>query len=206
MTRLMLIVGTLALVCAAPGSSMTAAANNEDVREITLPAGTVLPVTLDTAVGSDVSRVEQPVHAHLRHAVLLHGAQVLPAGAAVNGHVTASRRPGKVKGRGYVAMRFTTLDTPGVGASPISTAAVGRLAPATKGKDALEIAGPAAAGAAIGAIAGGKKGAGIGALVGGGAGTGVVLSTRGKDARIGKGAALSVKLTSPLVVRVSSSQ
>ncbi len=206
MRRFMLIVGTLTLVLAGSGSSVRAASDHADVREITLPAGTVLPVTLDTAVGSDVSRIEQPVHAHLRRAVLLHGAQVLPAGAAISGHVTASQRPGKVKGRGYVAMRFTTLDTPGAGVSPIATAAVGRLAPATKKKDTLEIAGPAAAGAAIGAIAGGKKGAGIGALVGGGAGTGYVLSTRGKDARIGKGAALSVKLTAPLTVRVATSQ
>ncbi len=30
-------------------------------REITIPAGTALPVVLDTSVGSDISRVEQPV-------------------------------------------------------------------------------------------------------------------------------------------------
>ena len=36
-------------------------------------------------------------------------------------------------------------------------------------------------GAAIGAIAGGKKGAAVGAAVGGGGGTGVVLATKGKD-------------------------
>ena len=31
-------------------------------REITIPAGTALTVVLDTSVGSDISRVEQPVH------------------------------------------------------------------------------------------------------------------------------------------------
>src|SRR5690348_670041 len=82
-------------------------------REVTLPAGTLLPVDLETAVGSDISRVEQPVHARLRRAVTVNGVQVLPAGTAVSGHVTAAQRPGRVKGRGYVAMRFTELDTPG---------------------------------------------------------------------------------------------
>src|SRR5215471_12388173 len=29
--------------------------------DVTIPAGTVLPVVLDTTVGSDISRIEQPV-------------------------------------------------------------------------------------------------------------------------------------------------
>jgi hypothetical protein len=174
------------------------------VREITIPAGTVLPIDLETSVGSDISRVEQPVHGRLRRALTVRGVQVLPAGTAVSGHVTAAQRPGKVKGRGYVAMRFTELDTPGAGSTRISTATISRLAPTTKQKDAVEILGPAAAGAVIGRIAGGKGAARKGAVIGGAAGTGYVLSTRGKDVRIGKGADLSVKLTAPVTVRVGA--
>jgi hypothetical protein len=101
-------------------------------------------------------------------------------------------------------MRFTELDTPGAGTTRISTASVARLAPATKQKDAVEILAPAAAGAVIGRIAGGKGAARKGALIGGAAGTGYVLSTRGKEVRIGKGAALAVRLTQPVTVRVRS--
>ena len=173
------------------------------LREVTVPAGTVLPVALETSVGSDISRVEQPVHGRLRRAVMLHGREVLPAGTAVSGYVTAARRPGKVKGRGYVAVRFTQIDTPGPGSTRISTSPVSRLAPATKEKDAVTILAPAAAGAVIGRLAGGKGAAAKGAAIGGAAGTGYVLSTRGKDVRIGKGAALAVKLTAPLTVKVS---
>jgi hypothetical protein len=172
-------------------------------RDVTLPAGTVLPVALETSVGSDISRVEQPVTGRLRRALTVGGAEVLPAGTVVSGHVTAARRPGKVKGRGLVAMRFTKLDTPGAGSTAISTATVSRLAPATKQKDALEILAPAAAGAVIGRIAGGKKGAAEGAVIGGGAGTAVVLSTRGKEVRLGKGAPLAVRLTAPVTIRVA---
>ena len=174
----------------------------EAFREVTLPAGTVLPVDLETPVGSDISRVEQRVEGRLRRAVMSRGVEVLPAGTAVVGYVTAARRPGKVKGRGLIAMRFTQIDTPGAGTTRMSTAQISRLAPATKEKDALKIVAPAAAGAVIGRIAGGKDAAAKGAVIGGAGGTAYVLSTRGKDVRLGRGANLSVKLTAPLTLRV----
>jgi hypothetical protein len=178
---------------------------NADVksfREITLPAGTVLPVDLETSVGSDISRREQAVRGHLRRAIVHRGVEALPAGTTILGHVTSVRRPGRVQGRGYIALRFTQLDTPGAGTTKISTATVARTAPATKGKDAIEILGPAAGGAVIGRLVGGKKAAREGAVIGGAAGTGYVLSTRGKEVRLGKGANLAVRLTAPVTLRV----
>lgn len=186
----------------APASTPGTDAGAVDYREVTLPAGTVLPIDLETPVGSDISRVEQRVEGRLRSAVTANGVRVLPAGTAVSGHVTAARRPGKVKGRGLIALRFTQIDTPGAGTSRMSTASISRLAPATKEQDALKIVAPAAAGAVIGRIAGGKGAAKKGAVIGGAAGTGYVLSTRGKEVRLGKGANLSLKLTAPLTVRV----
>ena len=178
----------------------------ETFREIAIPAGTVLPVDLETSVGSDISHAEQPVRGALRRAVMVNGVQVLPAGAGVYGHVIAAQRPGKVKGRGYIAMRFNEIDTPHSGRERMSTATVSRMAPATKQKDALEILAPAAGGAVIGRVVGGKKGAAEGALIGGGAGTAYVLTTRGKEIRLGRGANLSVRLTQPLTVRVPAAR
>src|SRR5437870_3405589 len=48
-------------------------------REITIPAGTHLPIALDTAVGSDTSRAEEPVHAHIARALTIGGQTVLTA-------------------------------------------------------------------------------------------------------------------------------
>jgi hypothetical protein len=173
-------------------------------REVTLPTGTVLPIDLETAVGSDTSRVEEAVSGRLRRAISLSGVEVLPAGTIVSGHVTAAQRPGKVKGRGMIAMRFTQIDPPGAGGrTAMSTATISRLAPATKKNDAVKIGAPAAAGAVIGGILGGKGGAGKGAIIGGGAGTGYVLATRGKDVHVARGADLAVKLTAPLTLRVA---
>jgi hypothetical protein len=173
-------------------------------REITLPAGTVLPLTLDSHVASDSSRVEDDVRAHLRRAIVVDGVTVVPAGSSVVGDVTSLARPGRVKGRGHIAFRFRGLTTESNGRSTIRTSSVSRLAPATKRQDAAKIGLPAAGGAVIGAITGGKKGAAIGAAAGGGAGTAVVLSTRGREVRLGPGAAVSVRLLEPVTLRVRS--
>jgi hypothetical protein len=175
-------------------------------REITLPAGTRLPIILETTVGSDTSRVEEPVQARIARPVNLHGETVLAQGSRVTGVVTDATRSGKVKGRAHLAVRFDTLVPQGPNAADerykIHTASVGRTAAGTKKKDALEIGAPAAGGALVGALLGGKKGALVGTAVGGGAGTAVVLSTRGKEVRLARGAALTLQLSEPLTIRV----
>ena len=194
---------TAATAPATPATAAPAAAGTESVRDITIPAGTILPVTLDTTVGSEISRVEQPVAAHLTRPVVLHGQTVLPAGSRISGVVTDAKRSGKVKGRAHVAVRFDSL-TPANSSERyrIHTSAIGRTAAATKKKDALEIGAPAVGGAIVGGILGGKKGALIGTAAGGGAGTAVVLSTRGKEVHLPKGTALTLKLAEPVTVKV----
>jgi hypothetical protein len=170
-------------------------------REVTIAAGTLLPIVLDTAVASDTSSVEDQVRAHLRRAVPVSDADALPAGTALDGTVVAAERPGKVRGRAHVAFRLTSLrlDDERV---DVRTSIVSRRAPATKKQDAAKIGIPAAGGAVVGAIIGGKKGAAIGGAAGGGAGTAVVLSTRGKEIRLPAGSTFSVRLLEPVTVRV----
>jgi hypothetical protein len=171
-------------------------------RNVVVPAGTVLPLMLDTSVASDQNRVEDAVRAHLRRSVVVNGVTVIPAGSTVSGYVTSVAPAGRVKGRGRIAFRFQRLNVASHGTVNISTSSVARQAPATKRDDAAKIGIPAAGGAIIGAIAGGKKGAAIGAAAGGGAGTAVVLTTKGKEARLGRGAAVGVTLQQPITVRV----
>jgi hypothetical protein len=174
-----------------------------EYREVTLPAGTVLPVELTTAVGSDSSHVEDAVRGTLRRAVTAEGVQAFPVGTAVSGVVTAVERAGRVKGRALVAFRFNTIDPPG-DAERLSmrTDTVNREGQATKKTDAAKIGGGAAGGAIIGGILGGGDGAAKGAAIGGAGGTGVVLATRGKEIHRGPGADVTTKLTAPVTVRV----
>ena len=170
-------------------------------RDVTLPAGTVLPLRLDTPVASDASRVEDRVRATLRRAVIVQGTTVLEAGTPLSGFVTEAARPGRVKGRGRIGFAFTSLAHEGQRYS-VRTSRVIREAPGTKKRDAATIAIPAGAGAVIGAVTKGKKGAAIGGAAGGAAGTGIVLATRGKDVRLGRGALVAVRLLEPLTLRV----
>jgi hypothetical protein len=199
-SRAALLIGACFVLALASTASAGPLARRA-LREVTLPAGTALPLTLDTYVASDSSRIESPVHAHLRRAVFLGGVQVLPAGTRVSGIVTEARRSAKVKGRARLAFRFTSLSVDADHYAVETTRWV-RQAAATKGRDASTIGIPAGAGAIIGAIADGKKGAAIGSAVGGGAGTAVVLSTRGKEVRVGRGAAVAVRLLKPLRVTI----
>ncbi len=204
-------VGTAGRADAAPGTTRAPAglpsssARPETVagREVTIPAGTSLTVILDTPVGSDTSRVEERVSAHLARPVIVAGQTALAEGSQIGGVVTDAKRSAKVKGRAHLAVRFDSLSPSGSNERyEIHTSAVGRTAPGTKKKDALEIGAPAAGGALIGALVGGKKGALIGGAVGGGAGTAVVLSTRGKEVHLAKGATMTLRLTQPVTVRV----
>ena len=173
------------------------------VREVTIPAGTTLRVKLDNSVGSDLSRVEDTVRGRLVNPIVIDGRTVVPAGSPVLGSVTMAERSGKVKGRARLGMRFHTLTAADHDRYRISTGTWSRIAPGTKKKDAATIGIPAAGGAVVGGIIGGKKGAAIGAGAAGGAGTAVVLNTRGKEVRLGPGAVVLVRLSAPLTVRTS---
>jgi len=188
---------------AAIAPEATAARREPAFREVTIPADTLLDVRLDTQVASDTSRVEDPVQASVTKPVVVDGFEAIPAGSALKGVVTQARPSGKVKGRAEVAFRFDTLAMSGGQEHRVQTRAVAVEAPATKGTDALKIGVPAAGGAILGGILGGKKGAVIGGAVGGGAGTAIVLTTPGKEVRLAPGTAMTVKLLEPVTVRVA---
>lgn len=173
-------------------------------REVTIPSGTTLPLSLTNSISSDESAVEDAVTAELTRSIALDGRDVLPAGTRLTGVVTAVDDSDRVKGRAMIEFRFTSLRM-GDTRYDVQTALLSHLAPATKGEDATKIGIGAGAGAVIGGILGGKKGAAQGTAIGAGAGTGVVLATKGREVRLGPGADVTTNLTTPLIVRVSRS-
>jgi hypothetical protein len=198
-----ILLGNVAVESAAPRATpATGKSSAVRVRQVTVPAGTVLRLRLTRGFGSD-SRLEAPVSGTLVSPIVVDGRTALREGSVASGYVAAATRPGRVKGRGRVAVRFTRITPAGVDERyNMQTRSWVAVAPATKKKDAVTIGAPAAGGAIVGGIVGGKKGAGIGALAGGGAGTAVVLSTRGKDVHIGPGTTLAIRLVAPLTLSV----
>jgi hypothetical protein len=175
--------------------------SRDNYRDVTIPSGTTLPLSLTSSMASDTSAVEDPVTATLTRAVSIDGREALPAGTRLAGNVTQVDDSGRVKGRAMIAFRFTSLQTEGERYS-VQTAALTRVAPATKREDATKIGIGAGAGAVIGGLLGGGDGAAKGAAIGGGAGTGVVLATKGKEMRLAPGADVTSRLTAPVTVRV----
>ena len=180
---------------AAPAPVMQSVSTDR-VGEVTLPAGTVLSLRLGSTVSSRTSNVEDSVRATVRSAVTRNGVVVVPAGSAVSGYVTEARRSGRVKGRARVGVRFNALRVNGT-LYNMRTSAIAREAQGTKKEDAAKIGIGAGAGAITGAIVDGKKGAAIGSAIGAAGGTGVVLATRGDEVSLGRGAAVTVRLTAP---------
>ena len=114
--------------------------------------------------------------------------------------MTHEQPSGKVKGLASLGLAFDTLT---IGSETYRIdARYARTAQSTKKADAEKIGIPAAGGAIVGAIIGGKKGAAIGATAGGGAGTAVVLSTSGKEVVLPVGTMLSLDAGRSILLRV----
>ena len=170
-----------------------------EFREVTIPAGTSLSVTLLSAVASNTSKVEDPIKGSISKAVTISGVTALPVGTQILGSVTEAGESGRVKGKAAVAFRFDRLVVNGETVR-VQTANVQRVAAADTKSDVKKGGLGAGAGAIVGGAIGGGKGAAVGAVAGG---AGAVLATKGKEVEIPSGTVVSVLVQDPITVRVA---
>ncbi|MGI9074491.1 MAG: hypothetical protein ACR2JB_24965 [Bryobacteraceae bacterium] len=144
---------------------------------------------------------------------------VIPQGSWVSGTVTEVQRPGRVKGRGELQVRFDSLTLPN-GVTRDFRSDLGSLdgraderlkreqnkvqASGDKAGDAGTVARTATTGTVIGSGVGGAlgnwgRGAGVGVGAGAAAGLIGVLMTRGPDATLSKGSVVEMRLDRPLI-------
>src|SRR5258708_1804438 len=166
----MLVRGSLAWVLAA--GLWAAQDQGAKSGEYTIQAGTRVPLTLINSVSTKQSTPGSNVYLQTVFPILANGRIVIPPGSYVNGTVTDVKRPGRVKGRGELYVRFDSLTLPN-GVTRDFRARVGSLdgrgteeldrtegkirSEGNKGGDARTVAEAAGAGASIGAIAGGAS-------------------------------------------------
>ena len=182
--------------------------------EYTVTAGTKVPLSLINSISTKHSAVGDRVYLETAFPILADGRIVIPVGSYVAGTVTQIKKPGRVKGRGELYVRFDSLTLPnGVtrdfrariggmdgGSNEELDRAEGKVkSEGNKAGDARTVGEAAAAGASIGAIAGNAAGhlgmgAGIGAAAGAAAGMAGVLLSRGPDAILAKGSTLEMLL------------
>jgi hypothetical protein len=195
----------------APAAGLPARENNRvaeapaprlpEYREVTIPAGTALPLAMTSTISSGSAQVEAPVSAKLRNAITVDGDTVIPSGAILRGNVTDVERAGRVKGRAHVSFVFSEVSL-NSGREDLKTNPLTFEGEATKGEDATKVGVGAVGGAILGGILGGKKGAAKGTAAGAAAGTGVVLATRGEEVTVSEGTDVTATLAQPMTVRV----
>lgn len=141
-----------------------------------IPAGTKIPVRLNTALSSGTAKNGQSWDGVVARDVTANGATI-KAGTPVKGVVSSAKSSGRLHAPGIIRIRATS-----VGGETVRTTSIGRQGKSHTKSNAYKIGGGAAAGALIGGLAGGGKGAAIGTLAGGGAGTGVAAATGKQEA------------------------
>src|SRR6267378_5748592 len=182
--------------------------------EFVVTPGTKVPLALINSVSTKHSVEGDRVYLETVFPIMTSGRIVIPPGSYVAGTVTEVKRPGRVKGRGELFLRFDSLTLPN-GVTRDFRARIGTMdgraaeefdraegkikSEGNKGGDARNVAEATAAGASIGVIAGGATGhygmgAGIGAAAGVAAGLMGVLLTRGPDAVLAKGSTIEMVL------------
>ncbi len=194
------------------------AEDNAQTPQFVVDPGTKVPLSLLNSVSTKHSAVGDRIYLETVFPILVSGRIVIPPGSYVIGTVTDVKKPGRVKGRGEIYVRFDSLTLPNGVTRDFRarmSAIDGRAREdfdKTEGKvksegnkagDARTIGEAAAAGASVGVIAGSASGnygmgAGIGAAAGATAGLVGVLVSRGPDAVLAKGSTIEMVLDRPL--------
>lgn len=171
-------------------------------RNISVPAGTSIPVRITQTLDSATAQAGQTFSGTVASDVLVEGAVAIPQGSAVSGRVDAVQEAAHFKGNSLLTIELTSITRRGGQNIPVSTEAFSKEG-AGRGKNtAVKTGAGAAAGAILGGIFGGGKGAAIGAAAGGGTGAGINAVTRGQQVQIPSESLISFRLSNSVMVRV----
>lgn len=188
-------------------------------KSFTVEIGTRIPLTMLNSVSTRNAAEGDRIYLETLFPVVVGGKIVIPPGSSVAGTVTSLKRPGKVKGKGELFVRFDILILPN-GVTRDFKSRLGSIdgrdnqsldrdegriqGEGNKSGDAQTIGVGATTGATIGAIGGAISrstgmGLGIGAGAGAAAGLMAVLLTRGPDVVLAKGSTIEMLLDRNLV-------
>jgi hypothetical protein len=173
------------------------------VHNITLPAGTSIPVRITQSLDSATTQTGDKFTGAVASDIIVDGLVVLPQGTPVTGHVDAAQDATHFKGSSLLTISLNSISRRGeridVATEPYTRQGEGR------GKNTAEkVGGGAAVGAILGGIFGGGKGAAIGAAAGGGVGAGAQGVTRGQQVQIPSETVVRFKLSDSIMVRVTT--
>jgi type IV secretion system protein VirB10 len=198
----------------APAESPVAADNSK----IVVPGDTTIPMILMNTINTKSAFVGQAIFCESIYPITVGNHIIIPKGSSIRGTVTEVIRPGRVKGRAQIGLRFDELILPNGTTRHLRATLAGfgstgddKFKPkegqieggGSKGKDAETVARTTLPGAEIGTIVGATKGAaleglGIGSAIGAATGVAIILATRGKDIVLPHGTSLDLELSQPV--------
>lgn len=182
----------------APAVAPNSFSSNSD-GSVTIPAGQSLLVRMIDGVDSAKNHVGDVFHASLETDLNVGNSLVARKGTDVYGRLADAQKSGTFTGKSELQLELTRLVIDGkdypVVSSDYTLQGKGQGASTAK-----KVGGVAAAGAIIGAIAGGGKGAAIGAAAGGATGAGVQVLTKGAQVKVPSETLLEFRLQQPATV------
>ena len=164
--------------------------------EITVPAGTVIDVSLGSTISTETARVEDRIDGTVARSVHVAGHTVIPAGTRVRGTVSSTDDGGRLKGAARLAVRFHELMLEDGTVVEFSSRSFERVGPSPGRTTATRTGGGAAVGAIIGGLLGGERGAAIGGSIGA-AGGAASSAGRAKPVTFHTGTSIPVTFTHP---------
>lgn len=183
---------------------------------VVVAANTTIPLQLRTTVNSRTAFAGQPIYAETIYPVTANDRILIPAGSYVKGEITEVVRPGRVKGRAKVGLRFNSLTLPNGVTRPLRATLTGFgttgregfdkregkvQGDSSKGEDAGRVLTTTSEGAIIGGLASrSASGGALGAAGGGLGGLIWVLASRGKEVVLPPGTDLNMQLIQPLIL------
>ena len=182
-------------------ASSSEAASAPAPQPVTIPSGTEIHVTLDTALSSKDSSAGDTFEATVSQPVTVHGRVIVKRDARARGSVVEARPSGRLSKPALLSLELKSVQVNSAWV-PVRTQALTMEGKSHKKRDIVAIGGGSALGAIIGGIAGGGKGAAIGAAAGGGAGTAGAAITGKKDITLPAESRVSFRLSRSATVQM----
>jgi hypothetical protein len=205
---------------ASSSPALSARSSPAPAHEVTIPAGTKVPIALVNAISTKGSHEGDPVYARTTFPVVLDENILIPPGTYMQGRIASIKPAGRLKGRAEVLMHFTTLiypsgytvvlpgsleNAPSVDKAKVKDKEGTITADSDKAQKAATVAVPAAEGGALaGGLATGSRGGALaGAGIGAAAGVVGAMLTHGNEVKLMPGMTFEVVLQRDVPVDAS---
>jgi hypothetical protein len=182
--------------------------------EVTVPSGTVIPITLTAYLNTRSSQVGDIIYADTTYPIWIQQRLAIPKGSTIRGTLTEVLRPGRIKGGGRIAVRFNDILLPNGVKRDLVASLHGihgegdvtydrKKETVSGGTSKADDVGTIVGGMSTGAMAGviltrSSGGVASGGLAGAAAGVAGVLLTRGKDLVLNPGTQFDLELLKPM--------